>query len=72
MTQEGYGRPNQGRFGQGRPSQGRPQQTTARVIEESEELPKDKTEKPDKFAQFRALRLQMSDAEWNKALLDFM
>lgn len=71
-TQEGSGRPNQGRFGQGRPSQGRPRQTTARVVEESEEPSKVETEKPDKFAQFRALRLQMSDAEWDKALLDFM
>ena len=56
----------------GRPGQGRPRQTTARVVEDSEITQETETEKPDKFAQFKALRLQMSDAEWDKALLDFM
>ena len=56
----------------GRTGQGRPQQTTARVVEDSEITQETETERPDKFAQFKALRLQMSDAEWDKALLDFM
>ena len=59
---------NQERRGQGRP---RPQQSRAWIVDINDDVPLPVAPPIDARSQIKALRLQMSDADWDKVMLDF-
>ena len=67
-TQEGSRQQQPERQGQGRPYQ---QQPRARIVDINDDVPLSVAPPIDARSQIKALRLQMSDADWDKVMLDF-